>query len=67
MSKIQLSKLVEKLNKENTPPNGWPADKPWTEEEAGKAMEAAGSGLSRDDFCDDGADLQDLIDIVEQG
>ena len=54
------------MTKENKAPNGWPADKPWTEEEAKKAMEAADSGLSRDDFCDDGADLLDLIDIVEE-
>ena len=54
------------MTKENKAPNGWPADKPWTEEEAKKAMEAADSGLSRDDFSDDCADLQDLIDIVEQ-
>jgi len=42
------------------PPAGWPADKPWTEKEAAEAMAAAGLGLSRSDFCDDGVDLQDL-------
>ena len=53
------------MTKKNKAPNGWPADKPWTEEEAKKAMEAADSGLSRDDFCDDGADLLDLIEIID--
>ena len=53
------------MTKENKAPNGWPAGKPWTEEEAKKAMEAAGSGLSRDDFCDDGSDLLDLIEIID--
>ena len=53
------------MTKENKAPNGWPADKPWTEEEAKKAMEADDSGLSRDDFCDDGSDLLDLIEIID--
>ena len=48
-----------------TPPPGWPKDKPWTEKEAKEAMEVAGLGLSRDDFSADGADLQDLKDIME--
>ena len=51
--------------KKITPPAGWPADKPWTEKEAAGAIKAAGLGLSRSDFCDDGADLQDLKDIME--
>jgi len=37
----------------------------WTEKEAAEAMAAAGLGLSRDDFSDDGADLQELKEIVE--
>ena len=49
------------------PPAGWPKDKPWTEKEAAEAMEAAGLGLSRNDFCDDGADLLDLKEIIEGG
>ena len=57
------------LSPENklTPPAGWPKDKPWTELEASEAMQAAGLGLSRSDFCDDGADLQDLKEIIEGG
>ena len=51
--------------KDSCRPNGWPAGKPWTEKDAAEAMEAAGLGLSRDDFSDDGADLQDLKEIVE--
>ena len=54
------------MTKENIKaPNGWPVGKPWTEKEAAEAMKAAGLGLSRDDFSDDGADLQDLKEIME--
>ena len=45
-------------------PNGWPIDKPWNEDEARKAMEAA-TGLSRDDFSDDGADLIEFQELSE--
>ena len=36
-------------------------------EEAAEAMEAAGLGLSRSDFSDDGADLEELKEILEGG
>ena len=36
-----------------------------TPKELDEAMLAAGLGLSRDDFSDDGADLQDLKEIYE--
>ena len=36
-----------------------------TEEEIKEAMEVAGSGLSRDDFSDDGQDLEELKQIIE--
>ena len=36
-----------------------------TPKELDEAMSAAGLGLSRDDFSDDGADLQDLKEIIE--
>jgi len=65
------------MTKKITPPKGWPKDKPWTEKwpkdkpwtekDAAEAMEAAGLGLSRSDFSDDGADLQDLKEIIEGG
>ena len=48
------------MTKKITPPKGWPKDKPWTEKDAAEATAAAGLGLSRSDFSDDGADLQDL-------
>ena len=38
-----------------------------TPKELDEAAAAAGLGLSRSDFCDDGADLQDLKEIVEGG
>ena len=64
---MELTNMEKKMNKKITPPAGWPKDKPWTEKEAAKTMEAAGLGLSRDDFSDDGADLQDLKEIIEGG
>jgi len=36
-----------------------------TPKELDEAAAAAGLGLSRDDFSDDGADLQDLKEIIE--
>ena len=50
MTKILLSKLVKKVNKENTPPEGW------TEEAKAGAKHAAAIGLSLDDL-DDGGDM----------
>jgi len=50
MAKILLSKLVKKLNKENTPPEGW------TAEAKEGARQAAAIGLSLDDL-DDGGDM----------
>jgi len=50
MTKTLLSKLVKKLNKENTPPEGW------TEEAKAGAKHAAAIGLSLDDL-DDGGDM----------
>ena len=47
------------MTKKTKPPAGWPADKPWTEKEAAEALAAANLGLSRDDFSDDGADLEE--------
>jgi len=38
-----------------------------TEKEIQEAMEVAGLGLSRDDFSDDGADLDELKEIMEGG
>ena len=55
------------MTKKITPPAGWPKDKHWTDKDAAEALEAAGSGLSRSDFCDDGADLQDLKEIIKGG
>ena len=43
-------KLVKKVNKENTPPEGW------TEEAKAGARQAAAIGLSLDDL-DDGGDM----------
>ena len=61
----KLSKIIKDINKENAPPNGWPSDKEWNEEEAKKADAAASLGLEASDFSDDGADLDELKDIIE--
>ena len=50
MTKTLLSKLVQKINKENTPPEGW------TEEAKAGARQAAAIGLSLNDL-DDGGDM----------
>ena len=50
MTKILLSKLVQKINKENTPPEGW------TPEAKAGARQAAAIGLSLSDL-DDGGDM----------
>lgn len=55
------------MTKKIKPPVGWPASKPWTEKEAAEAMEVAELGLSRSDFSDDGADLEELKEILEGG
>ena len=55
--------MNKKILNETVPTKGWPKDKPWTEKEAAKAIEASSFGLSRNDFSDDGADLKDLKKI----
>ena len=48
-------------------PNGWPKDKPFTEEiakEVAEVLGVMGSGLHRDDFSDDGSDLDELNEIL---
>ena len=72
-----MNKKIIKINLKNVhrdwteitswQPNGWPEGKPWTGKEAGEAAAAAGLGLSRSDFSDDGADLQELKEIIEGG
>ncbi len=58
--------MEKKMTKKNIKaPSGWPADKPWTEKDAAEAMKVAGLGLSRSDFCDDAADLEDLKEIIK--
>jgi len=77
MTKEKLSKIIKDVNKENTPPGGWKKasgsgpgpgntivekkeDKIMTNEEA-----AASVDLEVSDFSDDGADLEDLKDILD--
>ena len=56
---------IKDINKDNAPPNGWPLVTADKEEEAKKADAAAGLGLEASDFSDDGADLEELKDIIE--
>ena len=49
-------------------PKGWPSDKPFTEadvKEIEEVLGVMGTGLSPDDFCDDGSDLDELEAIME--
>ena len=60
MTKTTLSKLVKKVNKDNTPPEGW------TEEAKAGAKQAAAIGLSLDDLDDGGdmaAELNKIMDL----
>ena len=59
MTKTTLSKLVQKINKENTPPEGW------TEEAKAGAKAAAALGHELSDFSDSGDDLEELNDIMD--
>mgnify|MGYP003657320252 FL=1 len=56
----KLSKIIKDVNKDNAPPNGWKKEDRLTNEEA-----AASLDLETSDFSDDGADLEELKDIIE--
>ena len=61
MTKEKLSTIIKDVNKENTPPDGWKKeDKIMTDKEV-----AASVDLETSDFSDDGADLEELKDILE--
>ena len=80
MTKEKLSKIIKDVNKENTPPDGWKKEDiivpgtiiefekdpdpisipPMTDKEV-----AASVDLEVSDFSDDGADLEELKDILE--
>ena len=48
-------------------PNGWSKDKPFTEKDAKEVADVLGvmgTGLSADDFNDDGSDLDELNEIL---
>jgi len=60
MSKKRLNDLIKDINKENAPSDGWkPEDKTDNEKLANSF------GLELSDFSDDGADLDELRDIME--
>jgi hypothetical protein len=54
---MKLKKLVEKINKENQPPEGW------TEEAKEGARVAASIGLSLNDL-DDGGDMAEELNKI---
>jgi hypothetical protein len=63
MSKKRLNDLIKDINKENAPPDGWkPEDKI---EKSDNEKLANSFGLELSDFSDDGADLDELRDIME--
>ncbi len=59
---MKLKKLIKKVNKENTPPDGWKPQDRLTNKQVADAV-----GLELSDFSDDGADLEELKDIFENG
>ena len=59
MTKTLLSKLVKKVNKENTPPGGW------TKEAKAGARQAAAIGLSLDDLDDSGDMAAEFAEIMD--
>ena len=61
MTKEKLSKIIKDVNKENTPPDGWKKeDKIMTDKEV-----AASVDLETSDFSDDGSDIDELRDILD--
>ena len=56
----KLSDIIKDVNKENEPPSGRKKEDRLTNEEA-----AASLDLDVSDFSDDGADLEELKDILE--
>ena len=56
----KLSEIIKDVNKENEPLGGWKKEDRLTNEEA-----AASLDLDVSDFSDDGADLEELKDILE--
>ena len=56
----KLREIIKDVNKENEPPGGWKKEDRLTNEEA-----AASLDLDVSDFSDDGADLEELKDILE--
>ena len=61
MTKEKLSKIIKNVNKENTPPDGWKKeDKIMTDKEV-----AASVDLEVSDFSDDGSDIDELRDILD--
>ena len=61
MTKEKLSQIIKDVNKENEPADGWKKeDKIMTDKEV-----AASVDLEVSDFSDDGADLEELKDILE--
>ena len=51
-------------------PNGWPSDKPFTKADAKELEElfgVMGTGIHPDDLNDDGSDLDELEDIMNEG
>ena len=55
---MKLNKLIQKINKENTPPEGWTP-------EAKEGAKIAGSiGLSLNDLNDSGDMAEELTDIM---
>jgi len=65
MTKEKLSTIIKKVNKENEPPGGWKKEDAISAHDMSDKEVAASVDLDVSDFSDDGADLEELKDILE--
>ena len=65
MTKEKLSKIIKDVNKENTPPDGWKKEDAISTHDMTDKEVAASVDLDVSDFSDDGADIDELRDILD--
>jgi|TARA_R110002012_G_scaffold169734_4_gene333843 hypothetical protein len=65
MTKEKLSKIIKDVNKENTPPDGWKKEDAISAHDMTDKEVAASVDLDVSDFSDDGADIDELRDILD--
>ena len=65
MTKEKLSKIIKDVNKENTQPDGWKKEDAISAHDMTDKEVAASVDLDVSDFSDDGADIDELRDILD--